>query len=96
MGFGRGYVLGKWSVVDSPGRALRVLASDGVLCAGQLVLDRTTAGVRGRRDGFRTARNMPRQPYPGELLSGALRSRRTLGRRLRRRLRLRARPVAHG
>jgi N-acetylglucosaminyl-diphospho-decaprenol L-rhamnosyltransferase len=96
MGFGRGYVLGKWSVVNSPGRALRVLANDGVVCGGQLVLDRTAAGMRGRRDGFRAARSMPRQPYPADLLSAAPRSRRTLGRRLRRRLRLRARPVAHG
>ena len=33
MGFGRGYVVRKWSVLDSPGRALRVLASDAVVCA---------------------------------------------------------------
>jgi GT2 family glycosyltransferase len=31
MGFGRGYLLRKWSVVGSPGRALRVLASDAVV-----------------------------------------------------------------
>jgi N-acetylglucosaminyl-diphospho-decaprenol L-rhamnosyltransferase len=95
MGWGRGYVLRKWSVVGSPGRTLRVLASDGVVCGGQLVLDRTAAGVRGRVAGFRAARNVPREPYPADLLSAGPRSRRTLGRRLRRRLRLRARAV-HG
>jgi len=96
MGFGRGYVLRKWSVVGSPGRALRVLASDAVVCGGQLVLDRTAAGVRGRVAGFRAAGSVPREPYPAALLSTAPQSRGTLVRRLRRRLRLRTRPVAHG
>src|SRR5947209_2585062 len=96
MGFGRGYLLRKWSVVDSPGRALRVLGNDAVVCGGQLVLDRTAAGVRGRVAGFRAARNVPREPYPGDLLGPAPHSRRTLGRRLRRRLRHRARAAAHG
>ena len=96
MGWGRGYVLRKWSVVGSPGRALRVLANDAVVCGGQLALDRTAAGVRGRVAGFRAARNVPRERYPGELLSAAPQSRRTLGRRLRRRLRLRTRAAAQG
>jgi GT2 family glycosyltransferase len=96
MGFGRGYVLRKWSVVDSPARALRVLGNDAVVCGGQLVLDRTAAGVRGRVAGFRAARTVPRERYPGDLLSAAPLSRRTLGKRLRRRLRLRARAAAHG
>jgi len=60
------------------------------------VLDRTAAGVRGRVAGFRAAQSVPREPYPAALLSAAPHSRRTLGRRLRRRLRHRGRPVAHG
>jgi GT2 family glycosyltransferase len=96
MGWGRGYLLRKWSVVDSPGRALRVLANDGVVCAGQLVLDRTAAGARGRIAGFRAAGSVPREPYPDELAGAAPQSRRTLGRRLKRRRRHRGRPVAHG
>ncbi len=96
MGFGRGYLVRKWSVTDSPGRALRVLASDTVVCAGQLVLDRTTSGVRGRVAGFRAAQGVAREPYPADLLSGVPQSRRTLGRRLRRRLKLRARGTAQG
>lgn len=96
MGFGRGYVVRKWSVVNSPGRALRVLASDTVVCGGQLLLDGTTSGVRGRVAGFRTAQGVPREPYPAALLSAAAQSRRTLGRRLRRRLKLRARASAQG
>jgi N-acetylglucosaminyl-diphospho-decaprenol L-rhamnosyltransferase len=96
MGWGRGYLVRKWSVMDSPGRALRVLASDAVVCGGQLVLDRTAAGVQGRIAGFRAAEHMPREPYPAQLLSAAPQSRRTLGRRLRRRLKLRARTAAPG
>lgn len=96
MGWGRGYLVRKWSVVESPGRALRVLATDGVVCGGQLLLDRTAAGVQGRAAGFRAAASVPREPYPAELLSTVSGSRRTLGRRLRRRLRHRARSVAHG
>jgi GT2 family glycosyltransferase len=96
MGWGRGYLLRKWSVVDSPGRALRVLASDAIVCGGQLVLDRTAAGVRGRVAGFRAASSVPPEPFPAELLSAAPHSRRTLGRRLRRRLKLRARAAAQG
>lgn len=96
MGWGRGYLLRKWSVTDSPGRALRTLANDGVLCGGQLVLERTAAGVQGRVAGFRAAGGVPREPYPADLLSAIPQSRRTLRRRLKRHLRRRSRPVAHG
>jgi len=91
VGFGRGYILRKWSVLESSRRAARVLVEDGVICAGQVVVDRTPAGVRGRVDGFSTAARAPRQSYP----ETALRSSRTpppsLIRRLRRRARLRQR-----
>jgi len=60
-GFGRGYVLRKWSVLESPRRLARVLLEDGVICAGQLVFDRTPAGIRGRLDGFAAAGEGPRQ-----------------------------------
>lgn len=84
-GFGRGYLLRKWSVLDSPARLARVLLEDGVLCAGQLVVDRTAAGLRGRVDGFRAAAGVAREPYPEGLLPP---SRGSLTRRLRRRSRL--------
>ena len=95
-GFGRGYVLRKWGVLRSPGRAARTLVTDGVVCAGQLVIDRSLAGVRGRIRGYRAA--TPAAPFPSEALAdrsaadGALR---TLGRRASRRARLRA-PAAAG
>jgi phosphatidylinositol alpha-1,6-mannosyltransferase len=91
MGFGRGYVLRKWSVLRSPGRAARVLATDGAVCAGQLVMDRTLAGVQGRIRGYRAA--TPSAPFPKQALpaqGGAEGVLRTLGRRARRRARLRS------
>jgi dTDP-4-amino-4,6-dideoxygalactose transaminase/GT2 family glycosyltransferase len=88
VGFGRGYVLRKWSVLKSPVRIAQVLLEDGVICAGQLVLDRTPAGVRGRRDGFAAAANVARQPYPGEVLLAHPPLQDNLARRLRRRGRL--------
>ena len=92
---GRGYLLRKWSVVDSPGRALRVLASDGVVCGGQIVLDRTRQASADASTASAPPPACRSEPYPDELLGAAPQSRRTLGRRLRRRLRHRSRPVAH-
>jgi GT2 family glycosyltransferase len=93
-GFGRGYVLRKWHVLESPRRLTRVLLEDGVICAGQILLDRTPAGLRGRRDGFAAAAASPHQPYPATFLDGQPTPPRTLERRLRRRTRLRRRSLA--
>lgn len=91
MGFGRGYVLRKWSVLGSPARTARVLATDAVLCGGQLVLDRTLAGVRGRLDGYAAGGTVPREPYPADVLAQGPLSSHSLVRRLNRRARLRSR-----
>lgn len=90
MGFGRGYVLCKWRVLRSPSRAAGVLARDGALCAGQAVIDRNLAGVRGRVRGYRAAQ--PTESFP----DGAVTARppgplATLRRRAARRARLRRR-----
>ncbi len=90
MGFGRGYVLRKWGVLRSPGRLAQALAVDGAVCVGQIVVDRSLAGIRGRVRGLRAAST--RRSYPGSLLAdhgagdGPLR---TLRRRAHRRARLR-------
>jgi len=84
IGFGRGYILHKWSVLGPtriPGVALR----DGVICLGQALLDRNLAGFTGRLRGWRAAtatRSFPRDALTGTRGPGALR---TLARRLRRR-----------
>jgi hypothetical protein len=87
MGFGRGYVLRKWSVLQSPRRLARALIEDGVICAGQAILDRTATGIRGRRDGFLAAADVAPLPYPAAALRGNPTMSGTLARRLRRRSR---------
>lgn len=87
-GFGRGYVLRKWR-----GAGLRTVAAavqrDVPVLAGQAVLDRNLAGVRGRVDGWRVGASAPRVSAPS--LPGAAARPRTLSRRYRRRARIRAR-----
>lgn len=87
MGFGRGYVLRKWSVI-TPRRITAVAAREIPLCIGQALIDRTMSGISGRIAGLRST--TPSEPYPTDLpestgLVGNLR------RRLRRRLALRSR-----
>jgi N-acetylglucosaminyl-diphospho-decaprenol L-rhamnosyltransferase len=52
-GWSRGYMLRRYGVMRDPRLALRALACEGVLCAGQLLRDRTTSGLRGRLRGWR-------------------------------------------
>ena len=87
MGFGRGYVLRKWNVMRGR-RVAAVLARDGVICAGQALVDRNLTGLSGRLRGYRAA--VAANEYPAEAVSlnrrtGALG---TLARRARRRHRL--------
>ena len=90
MGFGRGYVLRKWSVARGS-RAMRVLAEEASLCAGQALIDGNAVGLSARVRGARAAR--PAFGYPGGLLRsydtpslrGDLRRRLARRRRLRRR-----------
>ena len=88
VGFGRGYLLRKWSVLG-PRRAPGVLVRDGAICVGQAAIDRNLAGLTGRVRGWRAARE--RRPFPREALAGTAgpSAPKTLARRLRRRRRLR-------
>jgi N-acetylglucosaminyl-diphospho-decaprenol L-rhamnosyltransferase len=92
MGFGRGYVLRKWGVLRSPRRLAQVLAVDGAVCLGQMVVDRSVTGIGARASGFRATRRAA--PFPASVLSGQAEADGTLGtlrRRAHRRARLRAR-----
>jgi GT2 family glycosyltransferase len=51
-GWSRGYMLRRYGVMRSTRRALRALACEAALCAGQLLLDRTGRGVTGRLEGW--------------------------------------------
>lgn len=46
-------MLRRYGVMRSPRLALRALACEGALCAGQLLKDRTANGLRGRLEGWR-------------------------------------------
>lgn len=87
-GFGRGYVLRKYGVLK-PRRLPRVIVSDGVIVAGQALIDGNVAGLRGRVAGFRAAATAPREPYPARIGPPAPGLLASLARRLRRRARLR-------
>ncbi|HET7590894.1 MAG TPA: glycosyltransferase family 2 protein [Solirubrobacterales bacterium] len=52
-GWSRGYMLRRYGVMRDPRLALRALACEGALCAGQLLKDRTAGGLRGRLRGWR-------------------------------------------
>jgi GT2 family glycosyltransferase len=94
MGFGRGYVVRKWQVL-SPARVGPVLVREAALCAGQAVIDRNLAGLRGRIRGYRSAE--PLERYPVDLPTlGSRGAFATLRRRARRRARLRARDASPG
>jgi N-acetylglucosaminyl-diphospho-decaprenol L-rhamnosyltransferase len=52
-GWSRGYMLRRYGVMSRPRDAARVLVTEGAICAGQLLQDRTAAGLRGRLRGWR-------------------------------------------
>ena len=78
-------MLRRYGVMSSPRRALRVLACEGALCAGQLLLDRTGHGVAGRVEGWRAGAGLERRKIGAAPLLDALTAREAL--RLRRRRR---------
>jgi GT2 family glycosyltransferase len=95
MGFGRGYVLRKWSAL-SPSQLPRIVARDAVICLGQAVVDRNIGGITGRVHGYRSVPAAIRRPYPAAIFEGSALPRRSalsdLFLRARRRARLRRRP----
>ena len=60
-GWSRGYMLRRYGVIAEPRLALRALACEGALCAGQLLRDRTAAGLGGRLRGWRAAAGLERR-----------------------------------
>lgn len=67
-GWSRGYMLRRYGVARNPRLALRALACEGVLCAGQLLRDRTAAGLRGRLRGWRDAAGLEPREVDAPLL----------------------------
>jgi GT2 family glycosyltransferase len=60
-GWSRGYMLRRYGVMSRPRDAARVLATEGAICAGQLLMDRTGAGLRGRLRGWRDGGGLDRR-----------------------------------
>jgi N-acetylglucosaminyl-diphospho-decaprenol L-rhamnosyltransferase len=60
-GWSRGYMLRRYGVMGSPRPALRALAVEAALCAGQLLKDRTAAGLKGRLRGWRDGAGLERR-----------------------------------
>jgi len=60
-GWSRGYMLRRYGVMRSPRLALRAVSSEAALCAGQLLKDRTAAGMKGRLRGWRAAGGLERR-----------------------------------
>ena len=88
-GYGRGYVLRKWSVMQGR-RTPRALGRELSLCSAQLVFDHTVSGFSGRLAGWRAATAAGRMDYPTALVGGRRRSlMHELARRRERRRRLR-------
>jgi N-acetylglucosaminyl-diphospho-decaprenol L-rhamnosyltransferase len=83
-GWSRGYMLRRYGVLRSPRLALRALACEGALCAGQLLRDRTAQGLRGRVRGYRDAAGLaPREAAGAPLLEIGAREALALRRRRR-------------
>ncbi len=84
MGYGRGYLLRKWGVLE-PRRLGPVAARELAILAGQATMDRNLAGLRGRVQGWRAA--TPEEAFPAEAAAsgGGAPFLRNLARRLKRR-----------
>jgi N-acetylglucosaminyl-diphospho-decaprenol L-rhamnosyltransferase len=87
-GFGRGYVLRKWGVLNAPSRIPKTLAREVAISTAQLLVDGTASGLRGRIAGYAAARSAHPEAYPTAFVASRDGLGRTLARRLRRRLRL--------
>jgi N-acetylglucosaminyl-diphospho-decaprenol L-rhamnosyltransferase len=80
-GWSRGYMLRRYAVMSQPARALRALTCEAAICTGQLAMDHTAKGIRGRFRGWRAGAGLERRGADGAPLmdistSQALRLRR--------------------
>lgn len=83
-GWSRGYMLRRYGVMRDPSLALRTLATEGAICAGQLLRDRTAQGITGRLRGFRAGAGLPHREVGSAPLL-AIGAREAIARRRRRR-----------
>jgi N-acetylglucosaminyl-diphospho-decaprenol L-rhamnosyltransferase len=60
-GWSRGYMLRRYGVMRDPRLALRTLACESAIVAGQLLRDHTADGLRGRLRGYRDGAGLERR-----------------------------------
>jgi len=82
-GWSRGYMLRRYGVMSKPRLALRALACEVAICAGQLLADRTARGLAGRLRGWRDAAGLERRSVAAPLLEISAREALALRRRRR-------------
>jgi GT2 family glycosyltransferase len=64
-GWSRGYMLRRYGVMSHSGLALRALACESAICAGQLLRDHTAKGVGGRLRGWRDGAGLDARDLDG-------------------------------
>jgi GT2 family glycosyltransferase len=62
-GFGRGYMLRRYGILGGP-HAARALVTEAIVVAGDLLISRDAAALRGRVAGWRAGAGTPRRPPP--------------------------------
>jgi GT2 family glycosyltransferase len=62
-GFSRGYFLRRYGILRSPAGP-RTLLTEAIVCAGDLVISRDLEALKGRLEGWRSAKGMPRRRMP--------------------------------
>jgi len=67
-GWSRAYMMNRYGVMDRPASAGRAVLAEAVVCAGQLIRDRTLRGAAGRFAGWRATRHAPRLQPPEDAL----------------------------
>jgi GT2 family glycosyltransferase len=68
-GWSRGYMLRVYGFGKRPALLARAVVVEGAICAGQILTERTTAGLRGRLRGWRGGRGVLQRSAPKEALS---------------------------
>lgn len=82
-GWSRGYLIRRYGVMKSFSGWARTVFFEGSVCVGQIVFERTAAGIRGRLHGWRAARGMEVRQLPSSGL-GRVSARTAVRERLRR------------
>jgi N-acetylglucosaminyl-diphospho-decaprenol L-rhamnosyltransferase len=68
-GWSRGYMMRVYGLGAKPVLLSRAIAAEAAICAGQIISARTTAGLRGRVQGWRAGQGVPRRPISEDGLS---------------------------